>query len=236
MSIKSFFVKIKKNVLFLNHGVKYMEERKKIKFDQFVFIGIYLILSVAVNQWINIAKYNNELGIKGILWFCDLTAILLGIGMILKNKSLVTVSLVTAVPAQLPWILDFFLEAAGNGMGRTAGIWGWGPEVFWATVNLHSIIIPLSFYGVSKLGFDEKALKYALLYGVFVLFLSYSLSPIDSNLNCVFYGCDEKDPGAGYLKYFLINSLLFWEIIFTFSFLAFKFFFKAIRKKGVENF
>ena len=165
----------------MNYGIKYMGD--KIKFDRFIFIGIYLLLSVAVNQWVNIAKYNNEVGIRGIIWFCDLTAILLGIGMILKNKSLVTVSLVTAVPAQLPWIFDFFLEAAGNGMGRTAGIWGWGPEVFWATVNLHSMLIPLSLYGVYKLGFDAKGLKYALLYGAFVLFLSYSISPIKSNFN-----------------------------------------------------
>lgn len=204
-----------------------MKEQNIIKTNtkRFFWLGTYVLFSVAINQWINIALYRD---FWGILWFCDATAVILGIGLILKNTNLTTLSLVTAIPAQLPWIIDFFLEATGSGMGRTATIWSWGPSVFWASVNLHAIIIPISLYAVWKLGFSEKSLKLILLYGLLLLTATYLFSPVSGNRNCVFFGCDERTPGTGYLRHFLINSLLYWEVIWAISFFILRFLFKKI--------
>lgn len=188
---------------------------RKIKFDRYFVMGIFVLLSVTLNQYVNLVKYWDPLE---ILWFCDMTAIILGIGLLLKNKTMITLTIVTTIPAQFMWIVDFFLEAFGEGAGRTAELYSFGPVVFWLSVNLHAILIPISAYATWKLGFDKKALPYILLYMFFLLNSTFLFTPVAENRNCVFYGCDDKDPGGNYTRYFFINSLIFWLAAMSISF------------------
>mgnify|MGYP001587131924 CR=1 FL=1 len=208
----------------------------KIKFDKFFFLGLYVLLSVVINQWINFSLFSSfpENSFGEILWFCDFTGIILGIGLILKNIKLTTLTFVMAVPAQFLWIVDFFMEVFGSGLGRTTVLWSYGPLVFWASVNLHLILIPFSFYGVWKLGFFKKALKSILIYIFLLLAFSFIFTLPNENINCVFYSCDGEDPGAGYLEYFILHSLFFWSVIAIISFYSFKLIFQKFhcRKKS----
>ncbi len=188
---------------------------KRIKFDRFFFLGLFVLGSVFANQYVNFVRWHNP---TEILWFCDMTAVILGTGLILRNRIMITLALVMAIPAQARWILDFFLEAVGSGAGRTAMLFSYGLTVFWLSVNLHAIVIPISFYGVWKLGFARKALLPILIYGFILLTVSFLFTNPIENINCVFYSCDVVDPGKGYLKYFLVNTLLFWEMTFLISF------------------
>lgn len=187
----------------------------KIKLDRYFFLGIFVLASLVANQWANFIRWQDPLE---ILWFCDMTALVLGIGLIMKNKTMITLTLVTTIPAQFMWIVDFFLEAFGEGSGRTVILYSFGPVVFWLSVNLHAILIPISAYSTLKLGFDKKALPFILVYIFFLLNSTYFFTPISENRNCVFYGCDAQDPGGGYANYFFVNSLLYWLLIMSISF------------------
>ena len=192
---------------------------QKIKFDKFFFLGLFVVGSVLANQYVNFVRWQDP---TEMLWFCDFTAVSLGLGLIFRNKIMVTLAFTMAVPAQFRWILDFLLEQIGMGAGRTAELAGYGSTVFWLSVNLHTIVIPISFFGVWKLGFSKKALIPILVYGFVLLTATFLLTVPEENINCVFYACDASNPGSGYLKYFLIKNLLFWEITFALSFLISK--------------
>lgn len=195
----------------------------KIKVDRYFFIGLWVLASVLANQWANFIQWQDPLE---MLWFCDFTALLLSVGLMLKNRTLITLALVSAVPAQSIWIVDFFLEAFGHGMGRTAQLWSYGHMVFWLSVNLHAILIPASLYGVWKLGFGSKALKPILVYISLLLTASFLFTPPIENRNCVFYDCDGQDPTGRQLSYFLVHSLFFWNLMMVVSFYVTRFLFR----------
>lgn len=192
---------------------------KNIKFDRFFFLGLFVLGSVFANQYVNFVRWQNP---AEILWFCDITAVILGIGLILRNRIMVTLALVMAIPAQFRWILDFFLEAVGLGAGRTAALFSYGLSVFWLSVNLHAIMIPISFYGVWKLGFARNALPAILGYGFILLTATYLFTDPQENINCVFYACDASYFQGEYFNYFLVKVLLFWELVFLASFFVCK--------------
>jgi len=206
---------------------------KKIKFDKLFILGLFVLGSVFANQYVNFIRWHDPLE---ILWFCDMTAIILGIGLILRNKVMVTLAFTMAIPAQFPWILDFFLEVFGIGAGRTANLFTFGPVVFWLSINLHTIVIPISFYGVWKLGFGRKALMPILIYGFVLLVTTFLVTKPTENRNCVFYACDALDPGDGYLEHFIVRNLLFWEVMFASSFLFFRKLFEKVGNKKELNF
>lgn len=208
-----------------------MKKNSKIEFDRYTVLGIFVLVSVVLNQYVNFIKYWDPLE---VLWFCDATAFVLGIGLILKNKTMITLTVVTTIPAQFMWIADFFLEALGAGAGRTETLYSFGPLVFWLSVNLHAILIPISAYATWKLGFDKKSLSWILLYAFFLLNITYFFTPLADNRNCVFYGCDESDPGSGYTTYFLLNSLLYWLVLFIVSFFIQNKIFEFFKKKLIK--
>lgn len=163
----------------------------------------------------NFFLYND---LSDILWYCNIIAIVLGAGLILKNNKAVTLAFVTTIPAQLLWMIDFFFELLGEGMGRTAHIFN---NPLWAiilTTNLHLVLIPIATYGVYKLGFAENILPHLILFIVALLSISYFFTDIEVNINCVFYSCDATEPPLGedkvdYAGYFIFRSLLFWNLI-----------------------
>jgi hypothetical protein len=209
---------------------------KNIKFDRFFFLGLFVLVSVFANQYVNFVRWHNP---AEILWFCDMTAVILGIGLIFRNRIMITLALVMAIPAQFRWILDFFLEAVGMGAGRTATLFSYGLSVFWLSVNLHAIVIPISLYGVWQLGFAKNALPAILGYGFVLLTTTYLFTNPQENINCVFYACDADYFQGQYFDYFLIKVLLFWEFVFLTSFFACKgvadFFAKNKNKKSNEQ-
>lgn len=199
-----------------------------LKSKFFYFLGIYLLASVVANLIKNYYNYGNLLD---ILWFCNIVAIILGIGILLKNRKAVTLCLVTSIPAQFMWIVDFFLELFGEGLGRTAFIMNEPLWIIILTVNLHLVIIPIAAYAVYKLGFADNILIYIILLVVVLLTSTFLFTDIDVNKNCVFYSCDVADPPHGenpygdnkkdYLPY-LFKSMVVWIALGAGTYYGFK--------------
>lgn len=154
------------------------------------YVGIFLLAIVTVNLLIHIAYEGGDLG--EVFWYCNIATIMLGVGFLFRRAGLITAVFVTAIPVQFFWIVDFFLNSFGLGMGRTA--WLFNDSLFFLTpiisIILHGILIPLSLWGVFKYGFDKRA-YYWVIAAVFILLLAtfFFTSP-EFNRNCVFYPCD----------------------------------------------
>jgi len=191
-----------------------------MKKGPFFWLGMAAIIVVAFDIFANFGDWTE------LLWFCTVTTSLLAYSLFKKSALGLSVCLILAVPAQSPWVVDFLLEMAGFGMGRTAMLESCGPLIFWGSVIIHTFVIPVSFWGVWHLGFDRRSLGWAMLYGAALLAASYWMTPPYKNVNCVFFHCDANDPGGGYWQYFLTRSIFLWAMIVPVSYGVFRFVFR----------
>lgn len=74
-----------------------------------------MLLSVFINMAKNFYQYG---GLQDIFWFCNIIAIILGVGILIKSKKAVTLALVTCIPSQFMWLFNFFLEIFLDGFGQ----------------------------------------------------------------------------------------------------------------------
>ncbi len=200
-----------------------MAEKVKRTYDEFFVLGWVVGIGCLLDLMANMGDPFE------ILWFCSATALLLSVGLFRKNTIIITMVFLMAVPAQFFWIADFILQNFGVGLGRTALLSTSGPFVYWTSLLLHVLLIPVSTYGVWKLGFNARAFWPSLGYGWGLLILSYFLTAPVLNHNCVFFSCDGMDPGGGYQVYFM-RSLLTWSAVFILYFTVMRviFVYKAI--------
>jgi hypothetical protein len=193
-------------------------------------ISILLILFILFNVFVNFLHWRD--GWTEILWYCDFAAILLSLGILFRKTYLISGVLITAIPAQFFWILDFVLKVIGfEGFGRTAWLFSWPFLTVLPSIVVHAILIPLSLYAVKVYGFDRKGFYTAMFILVFTMFMPFFFSAQDDNVNCVFYPCDisfEHSATYSYLGftsyspgYLFIISIrwLIWTLIFYFSLL-----------------
>lgn len=126
-----------------------------------------------------------------IFWFCSAASIVLSVGILLKNPLLNSLVLVTAVPAQSFWIIDFILNIFSlGGFGRTAWLFELPIAVTVFSIVLHFMIIPLAIYAIAVYGFKKKSLLVSLGFMLLLIFLAYFATPFEDNINCAFYSCD----------------------------------------------
>ncbi len=127
-----------------------------------------------------------------LIWFCDLMSYILAYALWTKNRFVISTVFLASVPAQFMWIVDFFMQLSGSGMGRTA--WMFEDSYVWWTpfisTVMHAILIPVSAYAIYKLGFVKKAIL-GVYFIIFTLLpISYFFTDPTINRNCVFYPCD----------------------------------------------
>lgn len=161
-----------------------------------------------------------------VFWFCPLITLLLAYALFRRSALFLSVCLVLSVPAQSLWALDFIFEFFGRGMGRTAMLEPCGPLIYWGSAVIHTFVIPVSFWGVARLGFERRSLVWAFVCGAILMVGTFLLTPSFKNVNCVFFPCDADDPGGGYLRYFLTRVLLVWALVVPLSYLFFRFVFR----------
>ncbi|NTV30053.1 MAG: hypothetical protein HGA80_08250, partial [Candidatus Omnitrophica bacterium] len=121
----------------------------KILRDRFTLAGILCVLLFALDVSVNLGDWWE------LLWFCPVASLLAALAFFRRNALLLTICLVLAVPAQLPWVWDFLLSLFGLGMGRTEELLRCGPFIFWGSIVVHSAVVPLAAWGVFRLGFDR---------------------------------------------------------------------------------
>ncbi len=204
-------------------------------------ISIVLIAFIILNVLINFLYWRD--GWTEIFWYCDFAAVLLSLGILYRKNYLISGVLITAIPAQFFWILDFILQVLGfEGFGRTAWLFSWPLLSILPSVIIHVILIPLAFYATSVYGFNKKGLFVGFVMMVFAMVTPFYLSAQDDNINCVFYSCDvdfEYSATYSYLgmsaysiDYLLFITLrwFFWMLVMYFCLLfLFRRVFKRIR-------
>ncbi len=188
-------------------GGDLVSARQGIAKDRFYWLGWAAVVVLAFDLFANLGDWTE------LLWFCSVTTALLACALFRKNALMMTVCLVLAVPAQSVWVGDFVLQLLGLGMGRTALLVPCGPLIFWGSLVIHTFVIPVSFWGVVRLGFHRGALGWAILYGGALLMASYLWTPPYKNVNCVFFSCDRDDPQGGYWAHFWFETMLRWAVI-----------------------
>jgi len=203
--------------------------------------AIVLIFVVITNISMHVAAWDMW---REALWYCNVGAFFLGIGILTKNKFICTSVLATTIPTQFFWIFDFILEIFGLGLGRTSfmfeGMVQWNMFVF--PILLHTLIIPLALIAVYLYGFSSRSIVMSLLFfGLLLLTFTYiSTNPAD-NINCVFFPCDlnyYKNFAyiASHSQYisteYFIKFLAFWGSIISAIHLILYEFFVAIKTES----
>ncbi len=154
------------------------------------FSGILLLAIVAVNLLIHIAYEGGDLG--EVFWYCNVATIMLGVGFLLQRADLMTAVFVVSIPVQFFWIVDFFLNFFGMGMGRTE--WLFDDSLFFLTpiisIILHGILIPLSLWGIFRYSFDKRAYYWIMAVAFILLPATFLFTDPEYNRNCMFYPCD----------------------------------------------
>jgi len=117
---------------------------------------------------------------------------LLAFGLYFESPIVLTAVLIGALVVQLPWVLDFlarlFFWHYLFGVSSYMFDYGFNSIRFYAELD-HLLMMPLSLYGVYKLGFHKNG----WIIGAIVAFIlnssAYIFSSYTDNINCVFYNC-----------------------------------------------
>jgi hypothetical protein len=194
-------------------------------------IGYFLLCLVFVNKAMHIATWGD---FGEILWFCSYASIFLALGLIFNVPIIVTSVFLTALIAEIGWIIDYCLYLLNMGAGRTAISFaesGWIIKTI--SVTLHALIIPISGYATFKFGFSKKSIIFSLivmLYGM--LSLTFVLTDAEENRNCMFYDCDMtyEDALASEQNYFdnYLKSIAFWTVTTIAMYFSLLFMFKKL--------
>jgi len=169
--------------------------------------------------------------VMSLLWFCHILAYILAAGSLLRSSLLSSIALISAIPTQFMWIVDFIQMLLFNSGSRTAWMFANDLNAWWIphlSLLLHIIIIPISIYAVFKFGFHKRSIFYALAISTIVLFLTFIFTEPYININCVFYPCDlnwqTHSSLINYNKFYgstlyFIKELLFWYVVGTLVYL-----------------
>jgi len=171
--------------------------------------------------------------------------IVAAIGFIFKKRVLINIVLIASFVAQSRWILDFILQFLGMGMGRNEWIVYGDTFLIILSIIMHSVVIPICFYGTYKLGFDKKSLKYSiLLFSVVLLIISFLVTESNQNINCISYPCDLnynedfdiiENSGFYFTYKYLIYNVVFWSFFIYLSYLLMNYLFMKVKYLNKNN-
>ncbi|MBW2998611.1 hypothetical protein KY321_03660 [Candidatus Woesearchaeota archaeon] len=207
-----------------------------------VIIGVLLLIIALSNYIFQLSQGQHW---SKVLWFCKIATLIAAFGFISRNRLIINIILVSSIVAQTRWIVDFFLFLFGQGMGRNEWMSYGHPFMIITSVIMHSILIPLCFYGTYKLGFDKRCLKYSIiLFAIFLLIISHFVTKEYLNLNCISYPCDYRHDD--YLRisqghdlyfspYYLIYNMIFWTVGAIPSYLLMKYLFTKVKYLNKNN-
>ncbi len=164
--------------------------KNKIFYEKLLnIIAVLLILFIIFNVSINFFYWSD--GWTEILWYCDFAAILLSLGILFKKNYLISGVLITAIPAQFFWILDFAIKILGfGGFGRTTWMFSLPILSILPSVIIHLALIPIAIYATILYGFNRKGYFVAVGILLFTMIMPFFFSAQDDNINCIFYSCD----------------------------------------------
>jgi hypothetical protein len=152
-------------------------------------LGIVLI-TIAILAVYKTLKRGN---LEGILWFCYLGLFLIGVGILLRNDTILASQLnILAIPL-IVWAIDFFSYFLLGGktiFGITEYMFIQGPIVGKVISLQHIFTIPLSLYALKLIKLKNKStwkISIIQLMGIYLAVILFT-SP-EKNINCVYASC-----------------------------------------------
>ncbi len=136
-----------------------------------------------------IPVYWQSHGLENFLWFSDIALFGTTIVLWTRHKLLASTLAVLAVALDLGWCLDFILRATGTGtfFSYSAYMFDSSGALYLRILSLFHIGLPFfQLWLIHRLGYDRRALGYAPLLAVVVLYLCYGLTDPAVNINRAF--------------------------------------------------
>ncbi len=178
-----------------------------MKRDGFLIIGMILLIWSLVditNTIINKSWYQ-------LTWFSNNIILILSLAFLFRSKIFMTAVAISSLMVESPWFIDFFgrllfnfapFGGLSDYMFNELGFKNW---VFYLELD-HLLIIPLSIYGMLKLGVHKRAY---LICGIFIFYfnsLAYFFTPKELNINCISRLCFLKE------NFIKVNSFSYYII------------------------
>jgi len=186
-----------------------LDKRKRIILN--VIGAVLLVMGIlAVSHAIYVGRY--EL----ILWLCYFALILIGIGSLRKNSTLILSQLnIMALPL-IVWSIDFiFVLFGGSFLGISEYFFDPRYTIFGKIItSQHLFTLPLGLYALHLLKIKKnKAWIISLIQLVLIYLLTILFTPEASNINCVFRECFNINFPEPYLVVWFI--LTFFTVYLT---------------------
>ena len=169
-------------------------------------LGTTLIILAILAVYKTVKRGNLE----GILWFCYLGLFLIGLGILIKNDTILASQLnILAIPLMV-WAIDFFSYFLLGGrtiFGITEYMFIQGPIGEKIISLQHIFTIPLSLYALKLIKLKNNStwrVSIVQLIGLYLAVLIFT-SP-EENINCVYSSCIN-----------FLNTTQFYPLIWIFS-------------------
>lgn len=186
------------------------------------FIGYLLFIWGIAAIIDNIFKANS--GIAPLLWISYICLIVLGIGILRKNSSLIASQIAIIFIPYVFWNLDFFhqLITKEQLFGITDYFFSPGALSGKIIALQHIFNIPLSIYAMNSIGLKSKNFSVISFIQVSAVFtISRLITSYDQNVNCVYHNCANFTFGLPYtiewfIAQFLMISITSWFLVKAF--------------------
>ncbi len=151
-------------------------------------LPLWLKLAYSAMALLVLGLYWFRYGPRNYLWLSDVALILLIPALWLESAWLVSTVAVGTLALELFWNVCFFgrLLGAGSMGGLTDYMFDAERPLWLRGLSLFHVALPVvTLYGLSRLGYDPRALPSMLLLGTAVLLASYRYASAEENINWV---------------------------------------------------
>lgn len=228
------WIKNKKDIINPNLNIFYkiitwMREKLILNFMGVFFLALGII-SIVNTLYMGFVF---NAGLANILWFCYVAMILLGIGILRRDKFIVVSQIsILAIPL-LFWNIDFFYFIInGRSLFNIVDYFFIPGISLGKIISLqHLLTIPLAGYAIYLMKLDTKESWKIGVAELFILFFITRLmtNPIE-NVNCVFENCANFDFGFYYpLQWFIAMFLM----VYVTNWVIVKLFYKESKTKAL---
>lgn len=167
------------------------------------FIGIFFLITGILQYVVPVSEGNYA----HFIWFSGHVIILLGVGILLRNRFLVTAELCIALIPETFWSVDFLGKIFFNKyiLGVTSYMFEQKFRIVTMLNLQHLLIVPFGLAALWHMRIDKNGWKGSLIHGLIIWILSLMAGQI-YNINCVFRSCIPYLAG-------LSNYMILWPLI-----------------------
>lgn len=149
-----------------------------------------LWLKLAFTLWVVAwaTSYVRVLGWQHFLWLCDLASFLILVALWTESRLLMSAQWLAVLMVGVFWTLDVgtALVTGVHPIGGTEYMFDGARPLGFRLLSLFHLVLPLvAGYGVWRLGYDRRGLRWQVALTWAVIPLSYAVTEVERNINWV---------------------------------------------------